>query len=345
MKNDVIQKHPVIQKHDGSHRFAGSFPPRRILVPIDFSSCAREALQYALALAGAQDAAVYVLHVYTLDEYFAYDPAVDSATAVVQQQLIQENRKCAQQMLQHLIEELEGNGTVAEVKLTESMAIAPAIIKYAREYEADWIVMGTHGWRGVKHMVLGSVAEEVMRDAPCPVLLIREEEGQPLRPSIDRILVPTDFSDASEAAIALGADIARAFSAQVDLLHVIEPLPFLVSMTGFMTVHDMVPKMSDRSQARLKLLRANLVGDDVPTKLHVLDGYPAARIHEAAEQLNADLLVMTTRGLSPWRRIFIGSVVARVVRTTHCPVLVLPYAPEQNGSEQATTATTEGTAG
>lgn len=324
-------------RNDGSVVFTDSFPPRRILVPVDFSSCAREALRYALALAETHDAAVYVLHVYTLDEYFAYDPAVDSPRAAVQQQLLQENRACAQHLLQRLVDELEGHTSIAEVKLTESMAIAPAIISYARQYAADWIVMGTHGWRGIRHLVLGSVAEEVVRDASCPVLLIREEEGSSPTLSLQRILVPTDFSEASEVAIALGARIARAYASQLDLLHIIEPLPFSGALTGFMTVHDMVPKISDRSQAKLKLLRASLVDDDVPTRLHMMEGYPATRIHEAAEALSADLIVMTTRGLSAWQRLFIGSVVARVVRTTACPVLVLPYPPAENDLESSDT--------
>jgi nucleotide-binding universal stress UspA family protein len=95
-------------------------------------------------------------------------------------------------------------------------------LHYAKDNDVDLIVMGTHGRRGLGHLSLGSVAEEVVRMAPCSVLTIRERE-EPMPPeAAKQLLVPVDFSEFSKRALASAKKVAAAYHARLQLLHVIE---------------------------------------------------------------------------------------------------------------------------
>jgi nucleotide-binding universal stress UspA family protein len=143
----------------------------RILVPMDFSVQSDLALRYAATLASRFGAAVELLHV-------VEDPYVSGAwgfeaylpnLAEVQQQLIAE----AEGRLAEHRAMVSGQG-VAAVATVRSGRPALTIVDYAKALEADLIVMGTHGRTGFSHLVMGSVAERVVRMAPCPVLTVRD---------------------------------------------------------------------------------------------------------------------------------------------------------------------------
>lgn len=303
---------------------AVAVPPRLIVAPVDYAHPEHHALRYALRLARAHDAAVRVVHVVTLDEVMPAGTETVNGDAE------------AHQRMQEVLEAFDLQGLDVQVDVLTSMAIAEGLGAYARKYEADLIVMGTHGRRGLKHWVLGSVAEAVMRDAPCPVLLIRHavaEEAEDALPV--RLLVPTDFSEASTEVLGLAHRLARAYGAQIDLVHVIEPLPFPVSLTGIMTVHDLLPNLTQKARDTMHRLVDRHREDGVPVKIHVEDGYPALTILDLAEHTGADLIVIATQGLTPWQRLFVGSVTARIVRLAPCPVLVVPVAspPSKEGKQ------------
>jgi nucleotide-binding universal stress UspA family protein len=140
----------------------------RILVPVDFEATSKEALDYASMLARSFGAALSLVHVfddvyadaaYTPDVYAPLPPAV-------RERVVRE----LQERLSALLPALGGHDNRAEVIVGTP---AKGIAEYAREQGADLIVMGTHGRRGVSHALLGSVAERVLRTAPCPVLTIR----------------------------------------------------------------------------------------------------------------------------------------------------------------------------
>jgi nucleotide-binding universal stress UspA family protein len=143
---------------------------KNILVPSDFSECSEQAVLYGLELARKFDATLHLLHV-------VQDPAAQAWAA--------------EGFAMPLLEVIEQWQKQAEERLTAAVPLAdrarvraaatvgspyPEILRYAEEQEIDLIVMGTHGRGGVRHMLLGSIAEKVVRRSPCPVLTVRHPQ-------------------------------------------------------------------------------------------------------------------------------------------------------------------------
>lgn len=148
------------------------FRLKRILVPIDFSDCSKKALQYALPLAKQHRAAITLLYVVPTASYAAGEyGGIDYLS------LEAESRAGADKALATLaVDEVRGEVSADTVVGTGSPA--PEIIAVAKRLPADLIVVSTHGRTGLKHVFLGSVAENVVRHAPCPVLVVREHEHE-----------------------------------------------------------------------------------------------------------------------------------------------------------------------
>jgi nucleotide-binding universal stress UspA family protein len=140
---------------------------RRILVPVDFSDNTPAILEWAAHLAEEHASALVLLHAYHLPVEFqqlegAYLPP-DFWTSVKSE---------AEQSLTRLAEDLERRGVQVETAVCEGYA-ATVIIDEALERNVDLIVIGTHGRSGLKHLLLGSIAERVVQKAPCPVLTVK----------------------------------------------------------------------------------------------------------------------------------------------------------------------------
>ena len=144
----------------------------RILVPTDFSETADVALDYAKQLATKMGASLHLLHVFT-DPYAVAGCAPEVYAAVPPDARERARNEANERLVERLDsdEEQRFRGTRGIVRgLT-----APQIVAYADSQDIDLIVMGTHGRRGVAHLLLGSVAEHVVRTASCPVLTIRSD--------------------------------------------------------------------------------------------------------------------------------------------------------------------------
>jgi nucleotide-binding universal stress UspA family protein len=145
--------------------------PKNILVPVDFSECSEHALDYAVALAAKLDAKVHLLNAIGIPAFGVPELGV-ALTASVIDDLVKGN----QSALDKLADPRRKLASIGEVMLRTGDA-RDVILKAAEEVHADLIVMGTHGRRGVSRALLGSVAENVVRTAPCPVLAIRGPKG------------------------------------------------------------------------------------------------------------------------------------------------------------------------
>lgn len=149
----------------------------KILCPLDFSEGSEHAMLYALAFAQAYDAHLELLHVVELPFLPSYSTAgVPDLTLPVDQ--IQDE---CQKRLQSTVEEQKEKHEDVEGKV---LAGAPfvEIIEEARDGDFDLLVVGTHGRSGLKHMLIGSVAEKVVRKAPCPVLTVKHPEHEFVEP-------------------------------------------------------------------------------------------------------------------------------------------------------------------
>jgi nucleotide-binding universal stress UspA family protein len=146
-------------------------PLRKILVPTDFSPCAAAALDYATELASKFDAEIRLVHVQpSLPAYASFPTPVPLPA-----EWVESMRKQAQTELG------KEAGRVQRVKVGTELregTIHESVLAAATSFAADLIVMGTHGRRGVSHVLLGSVAERVVRQSTVPVLTVREQKGR-----------------------------------------------------------------------------------------------------------------------------------------------------------------------
>lgn len=143
--------------------------PTNILVPIDFSPCSEHALDYACALAGKLGARIHVVN--------AIGTTLPELSVALTDQMISRIRHDNAAAIDKLIQPRRALASFGEVAVVDDEA-RDAILKTARAVHADLIVIGTHGRRGLPRMLLGSVAEDVLRRAACPVLAVRKD-GQP----------------------------------------------------------------------------------------------------------------------------------------------------------------------
>ena len=144
---------------------------RRIVVPTDFSECSEEAWALARRVAGALSSEVVLVHVF-VEPIFYGDPSIAADTTW---QLFERSRKWVEDELEKWAAAARAEGTAARTILLTGSA-QDAIVKLATDERAELIVMGTHGRTGLNRALLGSVADRVVRLAPCPVLTVRTSE-------------------------------------------------------------------------------------------------------------------------------------------------------------------------
>jgi nucleotide-binding universal stress UspA family protein len=146
---------------------------KKILCPVDFSKYSDYALDYAVELAQLFDGDLRLLHVVEVPFLPSYAMAgVPDLSIPIEQ--IEEG---AQEGMQQLLAKVRGRWERTESEVRTGTAFVE-IINYAREAEIDLIVIGTHGRSGLRHMIIGSVAEKIVRKAPCPVLTVKHPEHE-----------------------------------------------------------------------------------------------------------------------------------------------------------------------
>lgn len=200
---------------------------------------------------------------------------------------------------------------------------AASVVAYAEAAGAGVLVLGTHARQGMQRLRLGSVAEEILRRAPCPVLLVPNTAAGRLPGPDHPVLVGVDFSEHSRHALAAAADFADLFGARVDALFVVESLAqtarAAVSSLSSATLVLGAPS-TPPSEAEV-LNFARLAGAENATA-HVVEGSAAASIAERADALSAGAVAMGTHGRSGLSRALFGSVTEAALRRLHCPLLI-----------------------
>lgn len=144
---------------------------QRILVPIDFSEHSERALEMARDLAKAFDAKLLLLHCYQVSP-----GAVSPYGIVLPENFDREVREAAARRLDEWRDKASADGVDAEARLSSTFP-SMGIVDAAVEEKADLVVMGTRGLSGLKHVLLGSVAERTLRTAPCPVLTVKDKDA------------------------------------------------------------------------------------------------------------------------------------------------------------------------
>lgn len=277
----------------------------RILFPTDFSECAERAFTHASHFAARYDAELHVLNVSVAQMRSENDPMsfipLEPETPLVRSDAALQSASGAK---------------VTHSQMTASSPVE-GILNYADSHDASLIVMGTHGRTGIDHLLAGSVAEDVVRHAYCPVLTVRCRDGVGWKDQVRRILVPVDFSDDSPIALAL--ELARAYGAELDLLHVVEEA-VLPTIYGVEPLSPGAPLYLERTEGALKKLLEEHDIADLTVRTSVRVGHPARVILEFAQEDRSDLIVIASHGRTGLGRLLMGSVAEKVVRLADVPV-------------------------
>jgi nucleotide-binding universal stress UspA family protein len=293
---------------------------KRILCPVDFSDSSIRALAHADALARWYEAQLTVLHVVP-----TFEPIQVQAELGVPVQIV--NPMPREEVVRQMRPFLERAGVSSEAQLiAEAGDPRTTIVDQALTTRADLIVIGTHGRRGFTRLLLGSVAETVLHEAPCPVMTVspHTEAAASNVVTFKRILCPIDFSPSALLALGFALDLARQAGGLVTLLHVVE---WLAEEEPRTSAHFNVPEvrgyMVDDARQRLR----SLVAEESRVWCEIDDVIVSGRAHReilrAAEAREADLIVMGSQGRGGVGLALFGSTTQQVVRSAACPVLTV----------------------
>lgn len=309
-----------------------------VLIPTDFSACADHALSHAVEVADRFGARLHILHVVNeLDpDWYGITDAQERAVKL-RDQIKAEARK----RLEDLAPTKDHHDFETTVSLQLSFDVADSINEYVGEREIDLVVMGTHGRQGIDRLMLGNVANKIIRHAPCPVMTVREEvpwmdEEEDV--VFEDILAPIDFSDHSRKALRVSKVFANQYAARLHLLFVAEKRTVpTFSDTGIpgVGVVEMDPQIVANAKEGLKQLNENVGGPEVTSaNYHVREGDVSKDVVDFAETHGVSLIVMATRGLTGVSRFLLGSNTERIVRVAPCPVLTIPTQVVEEDEEE-----------
>jgi len=296
-----------------------------VRVPLDGSEFAEQALPYAMAIADGAHAVLQLVQVHALYgvkdsacSWMPFDPDEDAAFKRQEQSYLNEiaRRPCVPL------------GLVVRSAVVAGMA-ADGILAHARAKAADLIVMTTHGRGPLSRVFLGSVASELVRRAPIPILLIRPRQGvlKPGRtPTLQRILVPLDLSAQAEQILGPATELAHLTGGSLTLLHVLEP-SHAPGSAGCSCAPQLAQGNPHECRAKVyaylndiaeRLRKQSL---QVHTRI-VVGSHAASVILEEVQAQLCDLLAFATHGRGGYNRLLLGSVAEEVLCGASIPVLI-----------------------
>ncbi len=304
-------------------------PVHTILVPTDLSACAERAYAPAAGLAARYGADLRVVRVaeYDLEPAAYVSPTTwdDVAAGLRLPPGLEPPRGPIH------VEEVPSpvyvpvRRSMPDVGLRKPAAMV--LREYAAEHDVDLIVMATHGRRGFRRFLMGSVAERLVRTAPCPVLTVPCEGDA----SGDVVVAPVDFSDSSREGLAYAKSVAAQRGVPLHVVHVVD------------TSAALIPALVGPGLRRLADVEADVRGDlerfvrETPgprldaVVMSVVEGDPAYAVRDYAAGVAAGVIVVATQGRTGFDRLVMGSVSERLLRLAPCPVLTVPPPTARGG--------------
>lgn len=277
---------------------------KSVLFATDFSAASMRALPYATGIAKQYGAKLYVAHVVPIESYLLGDEqAVER---------LQRARQDAESHLSNIVQS-QSVAAIPVTTLLDNGDIWAVLSEFIDRYSVDLLVVGTTGRTGLGKVLLGSVAEEAIRESRCPVMTVGPKTPDEAATNLERILCASDFSEDSLLATAYAFSCAEQFRAQLTLLHVILTRP--------------ESPYEDAQIARVRLseivaLYTRLV---MAPNVVVEMGPPAHMILKVAADLKTNLVVIGARGAGGVARLasHFGSIAHKVVSHAPCPVLTV----------------------
>lgn len=297
-----------------------SDPIETILVATDFSDTASLALDRAIELALRHRSQIALVHVMQPDI-----PTLASPEMIVippnYEEMLRES--CAEGLNQASRRVAERG--ISTTQYLEQGRAAKRITACADAISADLIMIGTRGNTGFKRLLLGSVAEEVVRIAEQPVLTVHPGDDRPIEP-VRRLLFPTDFSPTADQALQAATHIlVGCADAEIILVHSYHIAPTVVPLGGFGSAtpslfvenaHQLAANAAEPSVAALRAKGFHV-------EVVIERGDASEIVTELAALRDVDVIVMGTRGHSKLRQLLLGGTASRVVEHAPCPVLTV----------------------
>ncbi|MBN1885437.1 MAG: universal stress protein [Candidatus Krumholzibacteriota bacterium] len=298
----------------------------KVLFPTDFSELANHALPYAIRMAKLFDAELVMLHAVTLYEHDPNDPEHRFPALGA---YCDEVRRMAGEDLQVCIEQLGDHGIAVREEIVQGVSPHASILEFLRdEGDVGLVVMSTHGRSGLRHVLLGSVTENVIRYAPAPVLVVKQPEHEFLDPAtgevrIEKILFPIDFSEESYKPVPWVKAVAGMTGAEVIVFHAVDvEIPPVYYTSGITSILELDPQLNERVEGKMRdVLGAKF--DEIRVRYVVEEGRAIDRIRAFAAAEKVDLVAMGQAGSHGIGDFLLGSTAARVIQRAVCPVLVV----------------------
>lgn len=292
---------------------------KKVLLATDGSAAAAEAGRAAADLSNRMQAELFVVHAWRTPHEYAYPdvPRLAEAGSFFQEH--------AQGVLEKEKETVEQMGGRVEGTYLESGRPADVVLDLSEKIGADLIVMGSRGHGPFQRIALGSVSEEVVHHAACPVLVVRH--GRHIWPP-ERIVIGDDGSEGARRAEDLAVGIGKLFGIPIVLVraHQDPPVPLQLPYDQL----DLYERMVERNLAdeernlenRAEELESML---GVRPETKVSSGNAAVILDEIAGKSESTLIAVGSRGLGGVRRLALGSVSTKVLRAAKGPVLIYPH--------------------
>lgn len=311
-----------IPEHKAKAQEAQKIALRRILMATDFSSASDRALQHALAIAGRYDAELSLVHVNSPEPH---EPApMDPIPRELDRERLSSERE-----MQRLELEVEEKNLAHRI-LIERGPVWNVLSCMIERDHPDLLVLGTHGRGGLEKLVLGSVAEEVLRLAPCPVLTVGPKAIAPQSypAEFKCILFATDFGPESVNAFPYAQALTGDCGAALIVMHAVPPLTsgaYYPADYAFMDLSAFEKRVREETLQKLESMFPTAPNQNRRHEYVVANGFPADAILETAAMRKADLLVLGV-GHTWSARVTAhvsGALIHDVLCKAACPVLTV----------------------
>lgn len=290
------------------------FPPRHLVVAVDFSPCSAGASRAALRLARRFGAELSFVHVLS--------PVAEDPEVVLNWGDFPERRRAAAEVrLQQWCVEQAG-GLAARAVVLEGRPCA-TLLEWLAAIDAPLLLLGRRGWSsGLDGERLGGIALRVLRHAGCPVWVADEEEPAVTEPQ-KPLLLATDYSPAAEVAVPVAVALAAALAVPLTVVNVQEALA-LPGQREYARHEVEIEAQRAQAAAELEAWRAERLGGLADSAVESLEGTPARALCRAAARWQVGGGILASRGRTNWVQALLGSTAERVAENAPCSVLVVP---------------------
>jgi len=280
---------------------------REILCATDFSAHSQSVLAHAAVIARRYRSKLHVVHVIPTDVY-------RSVPAEVMGEALKQTKGYVQDAMRNQLA-LEFLQRVPNEAVVREGSVTSELLKLADELKAALLVIGTRAHHGLERLLEGSVAEEVFRQAPCPVLVVPPAAGEQSGIPIRTVLFPTSFSENSLRAAPYAFSLARRHRARLILLH--------VSLEGTSSSEEDLVRLRAAGEERLRALLPAKGGPSNEPSFYVEFGPVAERIVRVAVENRADLVVLGIATARAAAAHLAEGDAYKIVGAAPCPVLTI----------------------